>query len=112
MRPQNRPGMQSIGDILSELFARRGYARMRSQDHLEQAWREAVGEPGANYTRVGWLRRGVLDIYVANSVLLQELAGFQQEKLLSKLQQTLRSDEIRAIRFRLDDSLDSRRPGQ
>ena len=98
-----RQGAQPIADILGELVARRGFARVRGQQHLEDAWRTAIGEPGAKYTRVGAVRRGTLEVLVANSVLLQELAGFQKQSLLKRLREALDSDEVRELRFRLDE---------
>jgi predicted nucleic acid-binding Zn ribbon protein len=95
-------GVQSIAAILGEVAARRGFARLRGQQYLEDAWRGAAGEVTARYTRVGSLRRGVLEILVANSVLLQELAGFQKQALVKKLQSTLGTGEVRELRFRLD----------
>jgi hypothetical protein len=97
-----RHGAQPISDILSELVARRGFARFRSQQHLEDAWQKAIGEPGCRYTRLGSVRRGTFEILVANSVLLQELAGFQKQSLLRRLQDSLGSTAVRDIRFRLD----------
>jgi Dna[CI] antecedent DciA-like protein len=94
---------QAIADILGELVARRGFARVRGQQHLEDAWRTAIGEPGAKYTRVGAVRRGTLEVLVANSVLLQELAGYQKQSLLKRLREALDSDEVRDLRFRLDE---------
>jgi hypothetical protein len=94
----------SIARILSELTSRRGLGRKRSQEYLEDAWRSAIGEPGAQYTRVGALRRGVLEIIVSNSVLLQELAGFQKQSLVQRMKQVLQSDSVIDIRFRLDVS--------
>jgi hypothetical protein len=99
-----RRGAQPIADILGELVARRGFARVRGQEHLEDAWRTAIGQPGGKYTRVGSVRRGTLEILVANSVLLQELAGFQKQSLLKRLREVLGSDEIRELRFRLDEA--------
>ena len=104
MTTTKRQGVQPIADILSELVTRRGFARVRGQQHLEDAWRTAIGEPGAKYTRVGALRRGTLEILVANSVLMQELAGFQKQSLLRKLCQELDSQEVRDLRFRLDEN--------
>ncbi len=98
-----RRGAQPIADILGELVARRGFARVRGQQHLEDAWRTAIGEPGAKYTRVGAVRRGTLEVLVGNSVLLQELAGYQKQSLLKRLREALGSDEVRELRFRLDE---------
>ena len=55
--------------MLSELMARRGYARVQSAEAYEAAWREAAGPLVAKYSRVGGLRRGTLEVVVANSTL-------------------------------------------
>src|SRR5262245_54011881 len=89
---------QAIASILTELMNRRGLSRVRIQEHLEGSWREAIGEPGARYTRVGSFRRGTLEILVAHSVLLQELAGFQKQNLLERIRDVLQSDEVRELR--------------
>ena len=102
-RRRQRREPHAIAEILGELVARRGFARVRGQQHLEDGWRTAIGEPGAKYTRVGAVRRGTLEVLVANSVLLQELAGFQKQSLLKRLREALGSDEVRDLRFRLDE---------
>ena len=105
MGAKSRPGIQPIGDILSELIARRGLARLREQEQLENAWREVAGEPIASHSRVGSVRRGVLEVYVANSVLLQELTSFRKQELLEKLQLSLESETIQDLRFRMDSGV-------
>jgi hypothetical protein len=102
-RRKKRRAPQAIAEIVGELVARRGFARVRGQQHLEDAWRTAIGQPGAKYTRVGAVRRGTLEVLVANGILLQELAGFQKQNLLKRLCETLGSDEVRDLRFRLDE---------
>lgn len=102
MATASRRGTQAIGHVLGELFARRGLARLRGHSEVEDVWRRTIGQPGAKYTRVGSLRNGVLEVLVANSVLLQELVGFQRQSLLDKLKDSLGTQMIRNIRFRLD----------
>ena len=77
-------GPETIGNILPELMARRGYARLQSAEQYDAAWSEAAGPLIARYTRVGGLRRGKLEVVVANSTLMQEL-GFQKAALLETL---------------------------
>lgn len=93
-------GPQRVADILSELMARRGFARIRAAEAYEQAWRETAGTLLAQYSRVGNLRRGALEITVANSTLLQELT-FQKADLLKRLTERLPDEGIRDLRFRL-----------
>lgn len=93
-------GPQAIGNVLSELMARRGYGRVQSANALETAWREAAGSLAAKYTRPGQLRGGTLDVIVANSTLMQEL-GFQKSALLARLTDLLPDEGIKNIRFRV-----------
>jgi predicted nucleic acid-binding Zn ribbon protein len=89
-----------MADVLSELMARRGYARIRAAAAYEQAWHDVAGNLLAQYTRVGTLRRGALEIIVANSTLLQELT-FQKADLLKRLAERLPDEGIRDLRLRL-----------
>jgi predicted nucleic acid-binding Zn ribbon protein len=93
-------GPQAIGNVLSELMSRRGYARVQSASAYEAAWREAAGPLTAAYTRVGQVRRGTLDVVVANSTLVQEL-GFQKRALLKNLADLLPDEGIENLRFRV-----------
>jgi predicted nucleic acid-binding Zn ribbon protein len=94
------PGPQRIADILSELMARRGYARVQSAEAFDEAWQQAAGALVAQHTRVGSLKRGTLEVIVTNSVLIQEL-GFQKAGILRTLNQLLPDQGIKNLRFRL-----------
>jgi predicted nucleic acid-binding Zn ribbon protein len=93
-------GPVAIGNVLSELMARRGFARVQSAANYEAAWREAAGPLVAQYTRVGQLRRGSLEVIVANSTLVQEL-GFQKQELLKNLASLMPDEGIKNLRFRV-----------
>ncbi len=94
------PGPEPIGEILAQLMARRGFAHLRSTQARESAWREAAGEQLAEFTRVGPVRRGNLEVTVANSTLLQELS-FQKPDLLKALARLLPAAGIKDLRFRV-----------
>jgi predicted nucleic acid-binding Zn ribbon protein len=91
---------QTIGNVLSELMSRRGYARVQGAAANADAWRQAVGPMIAAYTRVGQLRCGTLEVMVANSTLVQEL-GFQKRTLLKNLAELLPNEGIENLRFRV-----------
>jgi predicted nucleic acid-binding Zn ribbon protein len=93
-------GPQTIGNVLSELMSRRGYARIQSAEAYGAAWREAAGPLAAKYTRPGQLRGGTLEVVVANSTLMQEL-GFQKSGLLEALAKLLPDEGIKNLRFRV-----------
>ncbi len=93
-------GPESIGNVLAELMARRGFARLQSAAALEAAWREAAGELLGRHSRVVGVRRGKLEVIVAHSALLQELT-FQKAAILKALTQALPDEPIKDLRFRV-----------
>ncbi len=97
----NARGPKPLSDILSELFAARGFGRLRALKELEDAWNAAVGEPGCRQTRLGEVRRGVLNVTVAHPTLLEELAAFQKPRLLAALRRDAPGTLIHDIRFRV-----------
>jgi predicted nucleic acid-binding Zn ribbon protein len=93
-------GPTALGNVMSELMSRRGFARVQSASAYEAAWREAAGPLAAKYTRPGQVRRGTLEVIVANSTLMQEL-GFQRETLLAALARLLPDEGIESLRFKV-----------
>lgn len=91
---------QRIGDIVAHLMARTGFADVQAAAAMEAAWREAAGETVSRFTRLGPLRRGRLEIIVANSALMQEL-GFQKAALMKALSARIPDGRIKDLRFRL-----------
>ena len=91
---------RSIADVLSELEARRGYSRTKSSDSLAEAWTSAAGATTSTHSRVGEVRRGTLEVIVANSMLAQELQ-FEKQRLLTKLMELLPDHKLRDLRFRV-----------
>lgn len=95
-----RPGAcQPIGDVLSRLMARRGYARLQAAAELEQCWTQACG-PLATSCRCGHVRQGRLEVIVENSVVLQELT-FRKAELVERLQQLAPHHGVRDLRLRI-----------
>jgi hypothetical protein len=95
------PGVQSLADILGELIVARGYSQTHAQRVLQDAWRIAVGEPLCYQTQVGEVRRGVLNVRVTHSAVLEELAAFQKAKLVKALRSSAPGITIHDIRFRI-----------
>ncbi len=100
MRKEQDRGPEPLADILGRLFTARGWGRRQERLRLEQGWAQACGERLAAQTRVGALRRGVLEILVANATLMQELAGFYKRKLLEALRKQLPEMTLVDLRFR------------
>ena len=96
-------GPELLGEILSRLFTARGWGRRQDRLRLEQAWADAITNCRlrAGCTRVGGLRRGVLEVLVENTVLLQELAHFHKRRLLEQMRGNLAGTIINDLRFRV-----------
>ena len=93
-------GPELLGEILSRLFTARGWGRRQDRLHLERAWAEAAGPALAAETRALGLRRGVLEVEVGSSALLQELAHFHKRRLLEELRRRLPGSRLNDLRFR------------
>ncbi len=81
-------------------MARRGYARVQSGGTCAEAWRQAAGEALAGHSRATQVRRGVLEVLVDHSTLVQEL-GYQKPQLLARLAQLLPDEKIRDLKLRV-----------
>jgi hypothetical protein len=77
---------------------------------LEDAWNAAVGEPYCRQTRLGDVRHGVLNVTVAHSTLLEELAAFRKPGLLAALRTSAPATAIDDIRFRVGEVTSSAPP--
>ena len=91
---------KAIGKILAQLIPARGYGRIKSTANFAEAWQTAVGPALANFTLPGQVRRGILEITVANSTMIQELT-FQKQQLLTKLKTQLPDAKINDLKFRV-----------
>jgi|GEM_PF-3448925 len=89
-----------IGDIIAELVTRRGFGRVDETEELDQAWSEAIGAPGNQYTRVGRLSGRTLEVLVEHAVLVQELT-YHQQTLLDRLARLLPERRIETLKFRV-----------
>ena len=66
-------GPEPLSEILSRLFAARGWGRQQDRLRLERAWEAAVGAEYVHVTRVAGFRRNVLEVEVKGAVPMQEL---------------------------------------
>ncbi len=93
-------GPEPLKEVLSQLFAARGWGRRQERLHVERAWEAAAGAEVARKTRVGATRRGVLEIEVANAVLMGELNDYHKRRLLNEMKKRLPTAGITGLRFR------------
>jgi hypothetical protein len=94
-------GPEPLAEILARLFTSRGLGQEQGRLKLENAWKSAVGTDLVERTQLGTLRRGVLEILVRDAVLLHELAQFRKRQLLGSLKESLGSERVKELRFRL-----------
>jgi hypothetical protein len=97
------PPPRPMRDVLSQLLAKRGYAQIQTAATCEAAWRQAVGDKLAGHTRPGNVRRGILEVLVRNSSVLQELSFVKAKavKALARLSPNNRSKACVSRRARL-----------
>lgn len=93
-------GPELVGEVISRLFTARGWGRLTERQRLEQTWAAVCGAEIAPQTRISGIRRGVLEIDVANPMLLHELAGFHKRRLLEALKKQIPGMPLKDIRFR------------
>ena len=101
MSNASRRGPRPLAEVLGDLFTVRGYGRLLARQELEDAWNATLGEPYCRQTRLGEVRRGVLNVTVAHSTLLEELAAFRKSALLQALRACVPAMTIHDIRFRV-----------
>ena len=85
--------------LMADLLTRHVAAGKLGDNRWEEAWKQAAPE-FKTQTRCGQARRGVLEILVAHSSAMQEVA-FQKEKIMERLKQLLPEEELEDIRFRI-----------
>lgn len=102
-RPASVPG--TLGAALSQLIALKGLAHERGDAQLEKTWAEVAGERITGRTVVMGMHRGVLQIAVASSAMLNELAAFHKGRLVAELQAREPRLKLRDIKFRLRGDL-------
>jgi hypothetical protein len=92
-------GPERLAEVLSRLFTQRGWGAKQSRLKLEAAWRRAAGDAVFARTKLGAIRRGVLEVLVADAALHQELA-FAKRRLLTALAQEMGA-QVKELRFRI-----------
>jgi hypothetical protein len=93
-------GPERIGEVISRLFAARGWGRQQERLKLETVWNEAAGPEYVAVTRVVGFRRNLLEIEVKGAVPLQELSQFHKRRILAKLRLLLPTTTISDLRFK------------
>jgi hypothetical protein len=104
MLPKEKPpaaaGPRTIGSVMSRLLARTGYDREHGSDVLATAWQQAAPASMQGSSQAGLVRRGVLDVFVSHSALVQEM-GFHKREVLARLGELVPAEGITDIRCRV-----------
>lgn len=104
-QPYDTSEPSPLGEVLSKLFARRGYGQALAQRQLDDLWTTAAGPEIALKTRVLNLRNGVLNVAVGNSALLGELASYHKQEILLRLQADRAGVPVRDLKFKLQGDI-------
>ncbi|MGB7342681.1 MAG: DUF721 domain-containing protein [Pirellulaceae bacterium] len=96
----DKPRVQKISTLVSQLMSRRGYAQMIAGEDFQATIGTAVGGQLGSAITVGKLKSGILQIFAADSVTLQEL-NFQKRAILKQIQQDLPLSKVTDVRFRI-----------
>lgn len=96
--PENR-GPQKLSNVLADLMAQRGYAQLAASEECNAAWMTVVGSLD-KFTKATDVKRGILQVLVSNSVVMQELT-FRKPELLAAMTDALPNHNIKDLRFRV-----------
>jgi predicted nucleic acid-binding Zn ribbon protein len=94
------PAPKKMADVLSGLMSRKGYARVLSVSAFDAAWQQAAGERLSGHSRPGVVKRGVLEVLVRSSAVLQELT-FAKTKIMKQLVELCPNERIRDLKFKI-----------
>ena len=97
------PDPVPVGDIARKLLREKKFHQKGRFTELTREWKELVGAPVADKTRIRSFKDGKLVISVVSPSLLHELNNFMRDSLLQALQETKAGRDIASIRFRLSD---------
>ncbi|NNE01438.1 MAG: DUF721 domain-containing protein [Pirellulaceae bacterium] len=96
----SKPRVQKISSLVTQLMSRRGYAQLAVGDDFLAMIGTTVGETLRSAITVGNVKKGVLHVYAADSVTLQEL-NFQKRAILKRIQTDLPDSAVTDLRFRI-----------
>lgn len=99
-KPSAAPGPRSIGSVMSRLLARTGYDLEQGSDSLALAWQQVAPASLRGSSQAGLVRRGVLEVFVSHSALVQEM-GFHKREVLARLGEIVPGEGITDIRCRV-----------
>ncbi len=91
---------KTIGSVMGQLLAKKGYGQVQAAKSCELAWQEAVGSRLGKDTRCGPIRGGILEVTVNSSLVLQELT-FLKTQLVKQLATLAPEHKITGLKFKV-----------
>jgi hypothetical protein len=87
-----------MGDVVNYLLSRRGYAQVQASQSLESSILAVIEEPLRGMIRVGKLKAGTLELFVADSASLQELS-WAKAGILQRIKEALPDSKINKLKL-------------
>ena len=91
---------KTIGSVMGQLMAKKGYGQVQAARSCAAAWQEALGSRFQKDTRCGSIRGGILEITVSSSLVLQELT-FIKAQLVKQLTALAPQHKITGLKFKV-----------
>jgi predicted nucleic acid-binding Zn ribbon protein len=96
--PEER-GVEPLKEVLSRVMIARGWGKVSAQARLEAAWKETVGPQWEAHTQALAIKRGILEVRVADAVVHQQLI-MSKATLLQSMQLKL-NQPIKDLKMRV-----------
>jgi|GEM_PF-1135387 len=94
------PTPPAMANVMSKLISKRGYAEIQTTSNQRELWEKIAGSRMAAHSRPGKVRGTAWEIFVRNSVLLQEFS-FVHSKLVKSLQQECPETKVKSLKFKV-----------
>ncbi len=89
-----------LGNIVSQLLSRRGYASVTADEQLAGTIASVLGPSMAGSVQVGKISRGTLMLLAGDSTAMQELS-FAKRALVKRIQADHPAAKITDVRFKV-----------
>jgi predicted nucleic acid-binding Zn ribbon protein len=94
--------VQSLGSLLPDVLGEMNMKEDAWVCEISGCWRELVGEQIAAHARPGRMEHGILYVYVAHSIWLNELSRYGRRQMVSRLQRRFGRQRIRDVKLQLE----------
>ena len=99
-KPEGEARIRRIGTLVDQVLARRGYVDTLANDQIMKSLTAEIGPVMAAECQIGKLRAGTLQIFVTDSVMMQEL-NFRKRQILKRIARDLPQSRIDDIRLKV-----------